>query len=619
MSFQRTLIPLTLFLAGLLNSLAVQAATAVTVGSGNSTLSITVNEDYYQGDAQFTVKVDNVQIGGTQTTIARKASNDSQAFNLLGNYGAGTHTVVVNFLNDAWGGTTTTDRNMYVIAMRYNGQNYPQNTASLMSNGPVSFQVGSAPSGAGATLTPGNGVVWDNSGNAWTVTSGAIIQVNGVNAAYTANVATLLWYNNTIYHSNTGGSWYSWNGSNWTQVSGDPRPSSANGAMVTPGNGSLLDGSRNVWTITAAGVVQKNGANAGYTANVVKLLWFNNTIYQTNSSGGWWSWTGSDWLQVAGDPRGTVGTGQFHVSGGKIYDPSGKLFIARGINIGTDEMSTVSTNSAAQPLTTMFPGINFVRLPTGFNSPSSYQTFINQMTANKIVVEIEYHPWPLITTNTGSALTTETNWYASVAAMYKNNPYVWFGTMNEPQNGYGADEANLTAGQLATYNAIRGAGNNSIILLEAGVGGGNPQTVGAGSGLTVSSYAKMANVVWDLHFYGWVANGSTDQNTVNNALLGSASGHSGITAAQTIPSADGTIPVINGEFGNSTDGQNVDANGNQVISAVTTYGIAHGTSGYSAWHWDAHAPGDLLVVNGQLTAYGKQIAAAIKATAGQYP
>jgi hypothetical protein len=141
------------------------------------------------------------------TALKAASLNDSQVFNLLGNYGAGTHTVVVNFLNDAWGGTATTDRNMYVMAMRYNGQNYPQNTASLMSNGPVSFQVGSAPSGADATL---------------------------------------LWYNNTTYHSNTGGSWYAWNGSNWTQVAGDPRPTSANGATVTPRNGSLLDGSHNV-------------------------------------------------------------------------------------------------------------------------------------------------------------------------------------------------------------------------------------------------------------------------------------------------------------------------------------------------------------------------------------
>ncbi len=302
-------------------------------------------------------------------------------------------------------------------------------------------------------------------------------------------------------------------------------------------------------------------------------------------------------------------TGNFRVANGKIYDPQGTVFFARGINIGDPNIG--------QSVLDLFPGITFVRFAIGsYQPPSYFQNIVNTLTAKHVVVEIEYHPWPLTRAYPDAA---EAQWYASLAQAYKNNPYVWFGTMNEPQNGYGADEANITAEQMSVYNAIRGTGSQAIVMLEAGVGAGNPQTVGAGSGLTESSYATMHNVVWDLHFYGWVANGSTDQNYMNSLLLGSPSSHAGVSAAQTIRSADGIIPVIVGEFGNSTDGATIDANGNQVISAVTSYGPTIGTSGFAAWHWFAsNNPGDLLTQYGQpiLTDYGKQIANIIKTSAG---
>lgn len=302
-------------------------------------------------------------------------------------------------------------------------------------------------------------------------------------------------------------------------------------------------------------------------------------------------------------------TGNFRVANGKIYDPQGNVFFARGINIGDPNIG--------QSVLDLFPGITFVRFAIGsYQPPSYFQNIVNTLTAKKVVVEIEYHPWPLTRANPDA---TEAQWYASLAQAYKNNPYVWFGTMNEPQNGYGADEANITAEQVSVYNAIRGTGSQAIVMLEAGVGAGNPQTVGAGSGLTEASYATMHNVVWDLHFYAWVANGSMDQNYMNSLLLGSPSSHAGVAAAQTIRSANGIIPVIVGEFGNSTDGATIDANGNQVISAVTSYGPTIGTSGYAAWHWHASDnPGDLLTQYGKpiLTDYGKQIANIIKTSAG---
>jgi dienelactone hydrolase len=126
-----------------------------------------------------------------------------------------------------------------------------------------------------------------------------------------------------------------------------------------------------------------------------------------------------------------------------------------------------------------------------------------------------------------------------------------------------------------------------------------------------NAFAGMHNVGWDEHFYGWVTGGDTSQAAADSSLKGSASGGYGVAAAQTITSGDGVMPVIIGEFGDSSDGQNIDANGAQVVHAVTS-----SPYGFAAWHWNAHGGGDVLT-NGDttLTSYGQQIAQAIAARA----
>jgi hypothetical protein len=301
-------------------------------------------------------------------------------------------------------------------------------------------------------------------------------------------------------------------------------------------------------------------------------------------------------------PTPTIaGTGNFQTLNGKIYDPQGKQYIAAGLNIGDPTLG----NSYLS----LFPAINFFRCAIeGYDSVASWTPFINQMTALKIVCEIEHHPWPIPNALQGSDLTTETAWYVGFAQAFQNNPYVWFGTMNEPQSGNGM--AAISAQQLATYNGIRGAGNNSMILLEAGAGGGNPGQTGAGSGLTESDYLTMVNVCWDMHYYGWTTNYSTDVPTVENELLGSATSQTGILAAQAIKNNYGVIPVINAEFGVSTSGSNFDANYSQDITAVMQWACLqnHYTQGFSGWHWDAD-PYNAVQNNGVLTSWGQSLAA----------
>ena len=59
-----------------------------------------------------------------------------------------------------------------------------------------------------------------------------------------------------------------------------------------------MDSSGNVWTISG-GVVYENGQKAGYSAQVIKLVYKNKIIYQGTSFGGWWAWIGGTWVVSA--------------------------------------------------------------------------------------------------------------------------------------------------------------------------------------------------------------------------------------------------------------------------------------------------------------------------------
>lgn len=111
----------------------------VTLGSGPDTLALLINEDAWQGDAQFTVSVIGRQIGGTQTTTASHTTGQLQAFNVLGSFSGG-NTASVNFLNDAWGSGPGADRNLYVTSAKIDGVAVPGGALTLLGGGPQSFQ-----------------------------------------------------------------------------------------------------------------------------------------------------------------------------------------------------------------------------------------------------------------------------------------------------------------------------------------------------------------------------------------------------------------------------------------------------------------------------------------------
>ncbi|HYZ32984.1 MAG TPA: S8 family serine peptidase, partial [Crenalkalicoccus sp.] len=111
------------------------------IGSGADTLVLKLSQDAWQGSAQYTVSVDGHQLGGTLTASALHGSGQQDTVTLHGDWGAGAHEVVLTFLNDAWGGTADTDRNLYLEAATYDGTAVGGASLDLYSAGSQGFTV----------------------------------------------------------------------------------------------------------------------------------------------------------------------------------------------------------------------------------------------------------------------------------------------------------------------------------------------------------------------------------------------------------------------------------------------------------------------------------------------
>jgi hypothetical protein len=127
-------------------------------------LILRISEDAWRGDATFTVKMDGTQVGGTMTASALHASSDSNVFVLTGDWGPGQHNVAIQFLNDVFGGTASTDRNLYVDSVSYDGTTYANTTATMLSAGSHSFSVAGT---VAAVTLPADTLVLHLSEDAW--------------------------------------------------------------------------------------------------------------------------------------------------------------------------------------------------------------------------------------------------------------------------------------------------------------------------------------------------------------------------------------------------------------------------------------------------------------------
>nr|WP_294516045.1 cellulase family glycosylhydrolase [uncultured Rhodopila sp.] len=408
---------------------------------------------------------------------------------------------------------------------------------------------------AQTVITPGSGSLTDAAGNVWLITAGGSIQENGQWTPGGGGTAALAIVNGTVYGLDA-------TGKGWFTLSGNSRYWSASAApagVAVPSVPASATQSRAAQTVPTGSSAQTTPP-AGQTT----------TASSTPTSA-----ATAPPVTTCAATAGGAASGGFTTSNGNILAPDGSVYIAKGINLYDSAIGSASRVLAD------FPGLNFIRLAAySYSDTSSYLSgFISQMSAKGVVVEIEHHiaAGGGVPALTGSDLAAENAWFQELASAFKGNPYVWFGTINEPASGGG-----LAAEQASNYQTIRGTGNNTILMISEPV---------------QADTSSMTNVVADQHFYGWTSGYSTDQTTVNSNLSQT------IGTDRQLTTASGKLPLIIGETGPSTNGTTPDPNGSQVLTADMS-------SGYGAafWNWDSEAPQDNLTQNGQMTSYGQTVA-----------
>ena len=458
-------------------------------------------------------------------------------------------------------------------------------------------------SGNNAIVTTVGPAIVDSSGNAWTITSGAQLAYNGVAYTPSAGVVELAYVSSTVWQQNSSGNWYSMG----------PGPTTVSGPTTT----SPLTGAGVPVTPTASSAFKIVGSTLQFAQSTVGagIYIVNVQVVAGNASNSPQTYPVVVTVHTA--------TSNFYVSGGVLYDPDGNVWLGGGVNIGDSDMvNEVTATDGSGPMLDYFPNMNIVRVACyDLTQPASYYaSFITALTARKIVVLLEDHTSSDGLNSgggtgvvfTGTLLTNELAWYTRIATAFGNNPYVWFATDNEPS--VSPSVAALSTWHQQTYNAIRATGAKNILMIDVG----NPYTTGLGNGMTASVYAAMTNVIWDMHCYDWLWSDPGTNNAGYSANLAVIQPQlaANIAQLQQIPSGDGTMPVIIGEYGNSTIGTNVDAGGAQNNQAVQlSVGASGGSVGCMAWFWGGYNPpgqpikeADNLGGPGVTTAYGTQVA-----------
>ena len=143
----------------------------------NTTLYLNVSEDEWQGDALYTVTVDGQQVGGVRTASALHSAGQTQSIAIDSTLAAGQHTIGVTFLNDAYGGAPTADRNFYLDSATINGQTVAGSSIALLGQGTANFNI-TAP-GRDAPSASQSGLVLNISEDAWRGDARFTIAIDG--------------------------------------------------------------------------------------------------------------------------------------------------------------------------------------------------------------------------------------------------------------------------------------------------------------------------------------------------------------------------------------------------------------------------------------------------------
>lgn len=342
---------------------------------------------------------------------------------------------------------------------------------------------------------------------------------------------------------------------------------------TVPANGpSITDALGNAFTITASRQVGINGTADAATANVTQLYYHAHQMIHCNTAGNWYAATMSGgppgstakYAQVASPvpPQPGTLTGFTVTQQAGIKDNLGNKWELAGYNLNWDKYGPLKANLFAK-----FPKANMCRLVMDRNTTTAnVSAIVNELTGRKMVVFIDYHD---------AVYSGTIAWYQTMVSFFKSNPLCFMETPNEPGGNVASDQINI-------INAIRTAGWTNPIGLEI-VAGWKFDNVGP-----VMAQCPQNNQIFLCpHNYGnwWVGNMENQAN------------------------ATGLYSVVD-EFGNSTDGSNIDSNGAACVQSIIQSQQQH-RNGATVWSaTNNFHPADNLFLDpagNTLSEMGKQI------------
>lgn len=292
-----------------------------------------------------------------------------------------------------------------------------------------------------------------------------------------------------------------------------------------------------------------------------------------------------------------VTAGSFSVQGTQILTPQGQPFVAKGVNVSGYQWVWTRPTVADADLIVDCWGFNLVRVNSFlFRGQVPYQQFdvnndldaiVQAFTSRGVVVVFEGHD-RIGGYYEGGDLTALVDWFAGLAARYKDNPYVWFDVMNEPGGWQEVNAEKWLRVHQDVIRAIRNAGNNSIIIVEGAHGGQDASGLHGGlvsdAESAILSLADQIlnfdgqtfdNIVFSIHTY--------DQWNYGDAKL--ADFFDRVQARG--------LAMLVGEYGVRT---NVDTTGafRSMFATTVPRGI-----GRVVWHWDGGDDNDLTTGTSQ--------------------
>ena len=270
----------------------------------------------------------------------------------------------------------------------------------------------------------------------------------------------------------------------------------------------------------------------------------------------------------------------FKVVGTKIYDPNGREFIAKGVNVNGPGFGWPGdTPGYADEIIERWK-FNSIRLnvkeldpaPWTYAENGTVDEIIDTYTDKGAVVVLEPHE----NTGgyfTGSQLDKLEQWWRQQADQYKDNPYVWFNTSNEPGGSNSSNSENVAKWvnqNQRIINAIRNEGADNVIVVDGhywgqDVGEWNSSPVKESKSAILGSSSQLKDpekkLVFSVHLYDqWIYGQSKMADYFDR-----------VQAAG--------VPLLIGEYGATKDGKFKEAVSSMFKTAVPR------EIGRFAWAW----------------------------------